>query len=518
MRKNAGIVLMIVLLLWGFVACERQKAGGATLKQSEAVKSEGEAKMVFDPVVAGQFYTSSVDKLKADVDGYLRNADVPNLQGDVFGVIAPHAGYVYSGPVAGYSFKAVQGKRYDAVVVIGLSHRVPGTVSVLDYDEYNTPLGTVPIDRALSQKLIAAAPWIDDDEQLFSMEHSLEVELPFLQRAIPDLKVVMVSMRSGSLARSKELAKILDTVFDGKNVLFVASSDMSHFHDYDTARTMDLATLGLLQTMDTGRLEENFASRKGEMCGSGPVMTLLELFRLRGGKPDGVKVLNYMNSGDTSGDKSRVVGYGSVALVLPDSDKPKIEEPKPEQADNTSGDYLTADDKKELLSIARKTVKEYIATGKRPEFDVTSTNLLDDGAAFVTLHKSGHLRGCIGQIEARMPLWQCVRDMAIAAATQDPRFPKVQQDEVGSLDIEISVLTKPVVCENPETVEVGRHGLIMERGYNRGLLLPQVPGEWGWDRETYLSQTCRKAGMPGDCWKDKATVIKTFEAIVFSED
>jgi MEMO1 family protein len=510
MMKRNLFALAVLGVLAVLVACAKPEAkeSGSSLGPTK-----GDRKMIFQPVVAGQFYTGDPKQLKNEVAGYISDANVEKPKGEVLGLIAPHAGYVYSGPVAGYAFKTIQGNSYDNVVVIGLSHRVPGRVSVLaGYDAYKTPLGEIPMNRSASEKLVADYDWIDSNEALFSSEHSLEVELPFLQQAVPNLKVVMVSMRTESPERCRELAKALDKVFGGTKTLFVASSDMSHFHGYDQAKKMDLATLDLVDKLDTESLAEVLGTGKGELCGAGPVITLLELFKLRGGNAEGVNVLKYMNSGDTAGDKSRVVGYGAVALVLEKSAKNMTKE-KPD----TESDYISAEDKKTLLAIARQTVVSYVRDGKAPDFDIDSAALKQDGAAFVTLHKQGQLRGCIGQIIARMPLWKCVREMAVAAATQDPRFSKVRPDEIPQLHIEVSVLTPPMVCEDPQNVVVGKHGLIMSRGYSRGLLLPQVPTEWGWDRETFLTQTCRKAGMDGDCWKDPKTKIETFEAIVFSE-
>jgi AmmeMemoRadiSam system protein A len=172
-----------------------------------------------------------------------------------------------------------------------------------------------------------------------------------------------------------------------------------------------------------------------------------------------------------------------------------------------------------LLKIARQTLERYYATGKRPDFEVKSPALLRDGAAFVTLQKKprNDLRGCIGQIVAREPLWQCVRNMAIAAATEDPRFPRVTESELPQLHIEVSVLTPPERVRDVEEIQVGVHGLIIGRGFYRGLLLPQVATEYNWDRNTFLDQTCRKAGLPSGCWREKETTIEKFSAVVFSE-
>ncbi len=178
---------------------------------------------------------------------------------------------------------------------------------------------------------------------------------------------------------------------------------------------------------------------------------------------------------------------------------------------------LSTADKKRLLEIAFETIKSYVESGEMPSFDVKSAALLADGAAFVSLHKRGQLRGCIGHIEARDALWSTVRDVAIAAATQDPRFPAVSKDELALLDLEISVMTPLKRVKSVEDIKIGLHGLMMVRGFRSGLLLPQVATEYKWTREEFLQHTCMKAGLPPDAWKDQKTEIYSFEAEVFSK-
>jgi uncharacterized protein len=180
------------------------------------------------------------------------------------------------------------------------------------------------------------------------------------------------------------------------------------------------------------------------------------------------------------------------------------------------GAYLDASQRKELLGIARRAVDRYLCAGKIPSEEGARGKLAAPGAAFVTLTKNGRLRGCIGYTEAVAPLFKVVQECAVAAATEDPRFPPVSANELPSLRVEVSVLT-PLVPIRPEEVEVGRHGLMVTQGKLRGLLLPQVPVEWGWDRETFLDQTCVKAGLPPSAWRHGAT-LRAFTAEVFSEE
>jgi AmmeMemoRadiSam system protein A len=225
-----------------------------------------------------------------------------------------------------------------------------------------------------------------------------------------------------------------------------------------------------------------------------------------------VKLLDRTTSGDVSGDKSGyVVGYG--AWVFSENAEKKTEK---EESSSEFDFKLTGEDKEELLNIARRTVNEYVENGEVTKFKVESEVLKRKCGAFVTLKKkNGALRGCIGRIVTEDPLFLVVRDMAIAAASQDYRFSPVGPDEVGDIEIEISVLTPMQKVSSAKEVEVGRDGLMIRRGYNSGLLLPQVPVEQGWDRETFLEHTCYKAGLPPDAWK--SSELWKFQAIVFGE-
>ena len=512
----SGIVFWLFLLTaFSGLACDKMPAAGNSPTPEIPGKNyqKGGAKMVFNAVRAGQFYPGNSIVLQQKVDEYIKNASIPADLGDIFGLVAPHAGYEYSGPVAGYSYRSVQGKQYDLIVIMGLSHFVPGAISVLDYDAYRTPLGEIQIDREANHKLLETATFVDNADDMFAQEHSMEVQLPFIQHVLPNTKVMLIAIGQVRRQMLTDLAKALDKVFAGRHVLFVASTDMSHFRTYEAAKKIDTTTLDFLAHGDIEGLYRAPEYRE-RMCGLSPVTVLFELYKLRGGNQ--IRVLTYKNSGDTAGDKSRVVGYGSIALLNnAAADSKKNADP----AGTDAKQLLSTDDKKLLLKIARETMEQYVKTGKKPDFKIASPALLADGAAFVTLtKKSGNeLRGCIGHIIATLPLWECVREMAVAAATQDPRFSPVRPNELDGLHVEISVLTPPVKVKDVSEIQVGVHGLIMSKGFYRGVLLPQVPTEYGWDRNTFLDQTCMKAGMRPGCWRDTGTTIEKFSAIVFSE-
>jgi MEMO1 family protein len=507
-RLASFYLILLVSVCVGAVDCQ----GSPVAPRPAAAPTptaEGEKEMVFQPVVAGQFYPADPQELGTQVDQFIEDANVPSDLSSVFGIVSPHAGYVYSGAVAGHSFAAVKDRKPDVVVVLGLSHRTPGEIAVLDYDAYLTPLGKMMIDRKAVDALAEQEKSISRSDAMFLTEHSLEVQLPFIQRTFPGVPVVLIAIGRADRNKLERLARALHAVFADRDALFVASTDLSHFRSYDAASQIDNETLAFLAKCDLDGLYKS-SELRDRMCGLAPVTALYLTFKEFGGKQ--ARLLNYRNSGDTSGDRNRVVGYGAVALLA--DGEASAATPK-----GDGDDFLSTADKKELLTIARQTVEKFVRDGKAPNFPVTSPVLLADGAAFVTLHKNpGHrLRGCIGQIMAQMPLWKCVREMAVAAASQDPRFPEVKPGELNDLHVEISVLTPPVAVRDVTEIEVGKHGLIIGQGWQRGLLLPQVPTEQGWDRETFLNQTCRKAGLPADCWRSSDVKIEKFSAVVFSE-
>ncbi len=253
-------------------------------------------------------------------------------------------------------------------------------------------------------------------------------------------------------------------------------------------------------------------------CGVSAIVTLMLTTMNLGA--DNAILLSRTNSGDVTGQRSGyVVGYGAWALVRSDTVSDKKEEMEEKEV-NSKGEApgiqeLTEDEREELLSIARKTISEYVRNGNIPDFKIKTEKLRKKSGVFVTLKKNGKLRGCIGLIIAEEPLFMAVRKMAISAATQDPRFPPLNPSEVDEIEIEISVLTPFQKVRNTAEIEVGRDGLMIRKGFMSGLLLPQVPIEYGWNRETFLEHTCNKAGLPPDAWKDAE--LWKFQALVFSE-
>lgn len=461
------------------------------------------AEEVKKPVVAGAFYPASSIVLAGQVDRYLREANPQKIDGEIVALISPHAGYIYSGPVAAYGYKAISDRKYDTVIIIGLSHHIAfDGVSVLSKGFYETPLGKVEIDSEFTSKLMKLKKAvIYFKPEAYEREHSVEVQIPFLQRSLKDFKIVPLVIGNLNYKTCEELAEALvkATIKENrKKILIVASTDMSHYYSYNDAVLKDQVTLSELSNFNPSRLAEKVSRGECELCGIAPVLaTLMASEKLGANK---ITVLKYANSGDTAGDKSRVVGYGSLAIYR--------EEEK----------MLNAEQRKRLLAIARKTIEEYVKDRKTLEFKESDPELLKENGAFVTLRKGKDLRGCIGNITGHGPLYLTVRDMAIASATEDPRFSPVTLKELKDITIEISVLSEPKRITNVDEIKLGVHGVIVKRGYRNGVFLPQVALETGWTKEEFLSNLCsHKAGLAPDAWKDKNTEIYIFSAQVFEE-
>jgi AmmeMemoRadiSam system protein A len=318
--------------------------------------------------------------------------------------------------------------------------------------------------------------------------------VPFVQKALPQAKIVPIVMGFPKKAMIRRLAEGLKKVVGGKKFLVIASTDLSHFLTQEEANKRDKKTIALIQDFKTDELIRKCAAGENIMCGGGPVVATL----LYGKDKADIEILHYSDSSQVSQDRSSVVGYLSATLVA---------KPSPKEF------YLSEQEKKELLLLAYSTVKSYVQKNKIPEYKTENANFLQPCGAFVTLKKHGQLRGCIGFIEPFLPLYQAVMQTSIAAC-RDSRFLPVTQDELDDLKVEISVLSPLRKIVNPEIVTVGKHGIMIEKEGKRGLLLPQVATENNWTRETFLERTCIKAGLPITAWRSGADIF-VFEAIVF---
>jgi AmmeMemoRadiSam system protein A len=367
-------------------------------------------------------------------------------------------------------------------------------------------LGEIPVDREFARALAEETPMARLSRLGHDVaEHAIEVQLPFLQRVLPQFRLVPAAMGDQNYALCHALGTAVARLAAGGDTLLVASSDLSHYHAYDAAASLDAKTLRAIEEFDPLNLSRHFEQRRGEACGAGPMVAAMIAAKRLGATA--ATVLQYQNSGDTAGDRERVVGYGAVAFGNSESAVRDEEEACP----------LTLPERETLLKIAREAV-ETVVRGMRLSHGAAAVDLATFAqrrGAFVTLTKSGDLRGCIGQVAAVEPLHLTVFRVAAMAAQKDPRFRPVSIDELAELRYEISVLSPLQRVRELAEVRIGRDGLLVRRGGLEGLLLPQVAVERNWDAVAFVAQTCRKAALPRGAWRDPRTALFRFTAEVF---
>jgi AmmeMemoRadiSam system protein B/AmmeMemoRadiSam system protein A len=480
----------------------------------------GEA--VRPPAVAGSFYPGDAKALEASVRGFLDDA-LPARGEKPIALVSPHAGYVYSGQIAADAFRQAAGHDYDVVVILGTNHTVApfDGMSVYQGAGYRTPLGVATSDRDLAARLAAADKAFAYRPDAHVREHSEEVQVPFVQVVFPGARIVTAVVGTtdpGLTARfGRELAKALE----GRNALIVASSDLSHYPAHDDADEADRATLRAIASLDPSTLGSSIAAQARKRtrglvtcaCGEAPVLVAMSAARELGARR-GI-VVSYANSGDTVvGESGRVVGYGAVAFTAGEggTDTSALDPVPPAPGSAT----LTGDDRAYLLGLARRTLEQQMATGMAPLPRATRPTLARRQGAFVTLESGGTLRGCIGHMAEDTPLALTVARMAVAAASEDPRFPPVRASELASIELEISVLTPMQQVAGPEAIVIGRDGVLIRKDGRSAVFLPQVAPEQGWNRDEMLEHLCRKAGLPHGAWRKGATFY-TFQADVFGE-
>lgn len=477
--------------------------------------SAGEPDKVRKPMVAGTFYPDDPQQLKNMISEFLKNVSQPKIDGQLMALISPHAGYVYSGHVNAEAYAQLSGREINRVVVISPSHTMAFSgVSVYPGDAYQTPSGNILVDRDFCKKLVdksKVCKFSDDGHGANwqgRSEHALEVQLPFLQRVLGDFKLAPLVMGDQEYPTCRDLAYVLADLIPDEKTLIIASSDLSHFHSYDEAVRKDRKVTTAITDWDYFNLSRNLSSGTWEACGGGPIVTAMIASEKMGATK--AQLLKYANSGDVQfGDKSRVVGYSAFALYKPSNGSGR------EQKKEFS---LSKDERKQLLKIVRRAVKSAVQDDDLYDPGDGKNQMLEmDRGAFVTLKINHQLRGCIGYTAASQPLKTTVRDAAIHAALRDPRFSPVQKEELKYLQYEISVLSPFRKVLDVDQIEVGKHGLLIQKGNRTGLLLPQVPVEQGWDRQTFLEQICRKAGLPRDAWKDVDADLFMYTAFVFGD-
>lgn len=472
------------------------------------------AQGIKEPNVAGQFYPADKAALNQQINLLLEKSAPERIGADIFCLISPHAGYDFSGLTAAFGYKLIRNKPYKTVVIIGPSHHYGFSgISVYASGKFRTPLGELEVDSDFAQKIINPGQNISFIPEAFDKEHSVEAQLPFLQKTLADFRIVPIVVGDCEYQILKNLSEnLIKAIGQRKDVLIIASTDLTHSYDYQETEIIDRLNLSYLQKMPPDELYAKLKEGTARMCGGYPVAAAM--LTAKGLGHNKLKILSYTNSAEVTGKKIKglwTVGYVSAVMG---AEEPGVAEPlKSEEVI-----LLNTTQRKRLLEIARKTIEEYLSGGKRIDFKEEDGRLKEISGAFVTLHKHKELRGCIGNIIGQKPLFETVRDMAIESATRDPRFSPVSREELKDIEIEVSVLSPLKKIAHIDEFQLGTHGVLVRRGFAQGVFLPQVATETGWSKEEFLSYLCEhKAGLSPDAWKDPATEIFIFSAQVFSE-
>jgi AmmeMemoRadiSam system protein B/AmmeMemoRadiSam system protein A len=514
-RQKEIVGITLIALLLPFSGCNSQPETPRTDQLVQTAELTNSHLRVRAPAVAGLFYPAEEPVLSRLVDGLLEGAPahhIPHLKG----LVCPHAGYPYSGPTAAIAYKTLIGREVQTVVILGPSHYAAFQgASVPNVDAYQTPLGTVLISEK-AQQLVKTNPFVLEPRCLVqrptwslqsskpapaagedtpdTWEHSVEVQVPFLQKTLKNFKILPVVFGE---VDPEQAAKVLAGVIDDKTII-VASSDLSHYHPYDEAKGLDNRCVKAVCDLNIDEMKNQ------EACGKLPILTLMYLAREKGWK---AQLLDYRNSGDTSGDKSHgVVGYAAIAFY----------EPVPQD--------FEAKERKFLLELARTTLARVVTNGNLPEVSAKGVppKLAETKACFVTLTENGELRGCIGNILPQEPLYQALVDNARNAATRDPRFQPVRPDEVNKIKIEISVLTEPqpLRFSSPEDLlnklQSYEDGVVLQIDSRGATFLPQV-WEQIPDKVEFLNHLAQKAGCAPDDWRGRNVSVSIYRVEAFEE-
>ncbi|MBS3731876.1 MAG: AmmeMemoRadiSam system protein B [Desulfobacterales bacterium] len=461
------------------------------------------------PAVAGTFYPADPDELAQTIEQMSRQArkdpvkDLPDRP--LKALIMPHAGYRYSGPVAARAAQVLEGQSFSKIIIMAPDHRVgfaKGAIS--DADSYRTPLGNVDLhaDAArLRKQYEMFRPVAASDRR----EHAVEVILPFLQTWLSDFEIIPIVL--GKNNEIESYAGALETVVDS-NTLIIVSTDLSHYLPYREALSRDRTTIEII----TGMKSEELGADPRRACGWKPLLVLMEIAR---GKQWNPRLLHYANSGDTAGRRDQVVGYATIAFYG-----------EARMSEHENNQEISREKGEVLLEVARKSIADRLGlkTGGSPVGDDATRDPVfqSNRGTFVTLKINDQLRGCIGNLVPEKPLIEGVRDNAVNAAFNDPRFGPLSPEEFSRIQIEVSLLTEPQPLEYTDAQDlldkIRTHvdGLIIQKGARSATFLPQVWEQLP-DKKSFLQQLCMKAGLPPDAWEKGDLQVFTYQAQYFEE-
>lgn len=529
-RVSPAAGLLAALLVCGSGCPAAGPAGDAPADQEAGVISR-------PPAVAGTFYPGDPAVLRETVRNLLDESPLPEAEGIPRGAVAPHAGYIYSGKCAATVYRVFEGRDVRRVILLGPSHHDGfSRIAVTGASSYRTPLGEIQVDRTAVEQL-RTSDVFRGPHPAEGPEHGLEVQIPFLQVVCPNARLVPLLVGRLDLEDVRSAARALARIVD-EHTIIVASCDFTHYGPRYGYVPFTRDVRAKLDELDGGAIDRilaldpeaflDYQQRTGAtICGRYPVAVVLETLRERWPGSVRADLLSRYTSADVMGDEANSVSYVGIvfretqaaatgAAIAPADVRPP---PGKESAMNHDAETFTPEEQTFLLRLARETIDRVVdrrASPPHPKPEDVPERLRRPGKVFVTLNEGGELRGCIGTLEAVEPLYESVINNAVNAATRDWRFPTVRPEELGEIEIEISVMSPNRPIPGADHFQVGVHGIILEKSGRRAVFLPQVAPEQGWDREETLAHLSMKAGLPRDAWKEGAT-FEIFTAQVFGE-
>ena len=472
------------------------------------------------PAVAGSFYPDKAEALRAAIDASLVAARPPAAERPI-ALVAPHAGYVFSGQIAADAWRQAQPFDYDTIVILAPNHTEAfDGIALFRGDGFRTPLGVAAVDTALAAALMKEDGDVTWRDSVHAKEHAIEVHLPFAQRLYPDARILPIVVGTHDPARLARLGETLARLVADRRALIVASSDLSHYPAAADAKRLDLATLDAIATLDPDVVRRALAAVPASgvaealtgACGEAPILVAIAAARALGATR--ARIVSYANSADSpAGDPKRVVGYGAVAIDAGGTTAPALDGVV--LADPAAA--LTEDDRRALVAYARETIDRFVRTSTAPMSRDVAPRLLRRQGAFVTIRKDGELRGCVGRLVPNGPLHWLVGAVALEAAVADPRFGPVRPNELGRLEVEVSLLTMPRQVPGPDDLVPGRDGVVLVKDGKSAVFLPEVAADEGWTRDEWLDELSVKAGLEKGAWRDGAMLF-AFRTEVIREE
>ena len=501
LRRFILIAVAVILLGMLNYAYFKKQISSNDEKITDYVKEEDPMEKYRDPAVAGIFYADTPDMLSQEVESYLHNFKTANGEKPKI-LIVPHAGYQYSGYAAAKAYRGLEkyADKIKNVILLGPSHRAAlYGIAVSTADYFTTPLGKIALNKEIGSELVERRGFAYND-RAHKDEHSLEVQLPFLQKVLPNFRIIPLVY--GEI-NPQETAEVLQPYLQNEDTLLVISADLSHYYPYDKARIIDAETA---QKIEDKSADVDYH----HSCGAGGINSALILAEIMHLKPE---ILALINSGDTSGSKDKVVGYGAWTFAENNLER-----------QTASLQEFTNEYNEELLRLARVSLEEAVLHQRKyePSRDDFSEILFNKGAAFVTLTENGNLRGCIGTLFPHEAVAADIAQNAYAAALSDNRFSPVTTEELEKINISISFLTgyERVIYRDEEDllnkIEAGTDGVVIRDGNRQGLFLPsvwkQIP-----DKKEFLQNLKLKAGMSPSYWSNNIKVYR-FRTVEIKEN